>query len=66
MDTDVWPNALIDLPALQAATTPPAYLQQVLAQNLTIYGPMLPLLRQYIPEPQVLKDMGITESQFYN
>ena len=45
---------------------PPAFLQQVLAQNLLIYGPMLPLLRQYIPEPQVLIDMGITESQFYN
>jgi MYXO-CTERM domain-containing protein len=27
---------------------------------------MLPLLRKYIPEPQVLIDMGISESQFYN
>ena len=36
------------------------------AQSLLTYGPMLPLLRQYIPEPQVLIDMGISESQFYN
>ena len=66
MDAALWPNAQINLPALEAATTPPAYLQQVINQNLLIYGPMLPLLRQYIPEPQVLVDMGITESQFYN
>jgi MYXO-CTERM domain-containing protein len=66
MSGTLWPNPIINLPALQAATTPPAYLQQVLAQNLLIYGPMLPLLRKYIPEPQVLVDMGISESQFYN
>ena len=66
MDAALWPATSINLPALQAATTPPAYVQQVLAQNLLIYGPMLPLLRQYIPEPQVLIDMGIPESQFYN
>src|SRR5262249_21831656 len=66
MDGMLWPNAAINLPALQAATTPPAYLQQVLQQGLLTYGPMLPLLRTYIPEPQILIDMGITESQFYN
>jgi MYXO-CTERM domain-containing protein len=66
MDQLLWPNTAINLAALQAATTPPAYLQQVLAQGLLNFGPMLPLLRTYIPEPQVLIDMGITESQFYN
>jgi hypothetical protein len=66
MDAAYWPNAQISLATLQVQTTPPAYLQQVIAQNLMLYGPMLPLLRQYIPEPQVLIDMGITESQFYN
>ncbi len=66
MDAALWPSPIINLPALEATTTPPAFLQQVIAQNLLIYGPMLPLLRQYIPEPQVLIDMGITESQFYN
>jgi len=66
MDSALWPNPQLNLSTLQAATTPPAYLQQVIAQNLMIYSPMLPLLRQYIPEPQVLVDMGITESQFYN
>jgi uncharacterized protein DUF2330 len=66
MDAVLWPNASFDLGALQAAATPPEFLQQVLAQGLLSYGPMLPLLRTYIPEPQVLIDMGITESQFYN
>jgi MYXO-CTERM domain-containing protein len=66
MDAAVWPNAVINVQALRDATTPPMFLQQVLAQNLLIYGPTLPLLRQYIPEPQILVDMGIGESQFYN
>jgi hypothetical protein len=66
MDKALWPNARINLDALRAATTPPAYLQQVVAQGLTAYGPMLGLLEKYIPEPQVLKDMGITEANFYN
>ena len=57
---------VINLPTLRAATTPPAFLQLVLQQGLLSYGPMLPLLRKYIPEPQVLIDMGISESQFYN
>ena len=29
MDASLWPNPLINLPMLQAATTPPAFLQQV-------------------------------------
>jgi MYXO-CTERM domain-containing protein len=66
MDRMLWPNAAINLDALQTATTPPAFLQQVQAQGLLSFGPMLPLLRTYIPEPQVLVDMGVTESQFYN
>jgi MYXO-CTERM domain-containing protein len=66
MDGLLWPNAAINLAALQAAATPPEYLLQVQAQGLLQFGQMLPLLRTYIPEPQVLIDMGITESQFYN
>jgi MYXO-CTERM domain-containing protein len=66
MDTQLWPNSAINLPALEAATTPPAYLQQVQAQGLLTFGPMLPILHARIPEPQVLIDMGVTESQFYN
>jgi MYXO-CTERM domain-containing protein len=65
MDSQLWPSP-INLSMLESATTPPAYLQQVLAQGLLNFGPMLPLLRTYIPEPQVLIDMGISESQFYN
>jgi MYXO-CTERM domain-containing protein len=66
MNGMLWPNAAINLTALQAAGTPPAYLQQVLAQGLLQFGQMLPLLRTYIPEPQALIDMGISESTFYN
>jgi MYXO-CTERM domain-containing protein len=66
MDAQLWPNPAIDVAALRGATTPPLYLQLVLQQGLLSYGPMLPLLRTYIPEPQVLVDMGVTESQFYN
>ena len=66
MANQLWPNTVISLPALRAATTPPVFLQLVLQQSLLTYGPMLPLLRKYIPEPQVLINMGITESQFYN
>jgi len=66
MANQLWPNTVISLPALRAATTPPTFLQLVLQQSLLTYGPMLPLLRKYIPEPQVLINMGITESQFYN
>ncbi|HEY7374399.1 MAG TPA: DUF2330 domain-containing protein [Polyangia bacterium] len=62
----LWPNTAINLTLLQTAGTPPAYLQQVVGQGLMQYGQMLPLLRTYIPEPQVLIDMGITESTFYN
>jgi hypothetical protein len=66
MNNALWPNNLINLPALRAATTPPTFLQLVIQQGLLTYGPMLPLLRKYIPEPQALIDAGITESQFYN
>ncbi|HMF41350.1 MAG TPA: DUF2330 domain-containing protein [Polyangia bacterium] len=66
MDNLLWPNPSINLATLQAATTPPAYLQLVVQQNLLSFGQMLPLLRTYIPEPQVLIDMGISESTFYN
>jgi hypothetical protein len=66
MDQALWPNGRINLDALRAATTPPLYLQQVVAQGLTAYAPMLALLEKYIPEPQILIDMGITEANFYN
>jgi MYXO-CTERM domain-containing protein len=66
MDNALWPNPTLNLANLRASPTPPTFLQQVLQQGLLSYGPMLPLLRKYIPEPQVLIDMGISESQFYN
>ena len=66
MANALWPNPVINLTPLRSATTPPAFLQLVIQQGLLSYGPMLPLLRKYIPEPQELIDAGISESQFYN
>jgi MYXO-CTERM domain-containing protein len=65
MDSQLWTESRYQLGLLRAATTPPAYLQQVAAQGLTMFSQLLPLLRQYIPMPQKLKDMGIPEAQFY-
>lgn len=61
----VYSNGQFNLAALQAAMTPPAYVQQVIAMGLANDPQMLPLLVKFIPMPQAVKDMGVTESQFY-
>ncbi|MES1204759.1 MAG: DUF2330 domain-containing protein [Pseudomonadota bacterium] len=61
----VYTNGQFNVAALQAAMTPPAYVQQVIAMGLSSDPQTLPLLAKYIPMPQAVKDMGITESQFY-
>ena len=66
LDNTLWPNSAINLTTLQSAATPPAFLQLIQSQGLLQFGPTLPILRTHIPLPQVLEDMGITESQFYN
>jgi MYXO-CTERM domain-containing protein len=65
LDRALWPNPQINLALLRVNATPPEFLQMLVAQGLTSYGQTLPLLRVYIPEPQVLKDMGVSEAQFY-
>ena len=65
MDRALWPDPRINLAVLRTMATPPEFLQTLVAQGLTTYGQTLPLLRVYIPEPQVLKDMGVPEAQFY-
>jgi MYXO-CTERM domain-containing protein len=66
LDRALWPNASINLDSLRAQTEPPGYLQALVNQRLTTYAPLLSLLRVYIPEPQVIKDMGIPEALFYS
>jgi MYXO-CTERM domain-containing protein len=62
----VYRNGQFNMAALQQAQTPPAYVQQLISMGLTSDPLMLPLLAKYIPMPDALKTMGVTESQFYN
>jgi MYXO-CTERM domain-containing protein len=66
MDRALWPDPLINLAQLRVMTTPPAFLQTLVAEGLTMFGQTLPLLRVYIPIPAVLKDMGVQEREFYS
>ena len=61
----VYTNGQFNLDALRAAMIPPTYVQQVIAMGLSSDPQMLPLLAKYIPMPQAVKDMNVTESQFY-
>ena len=61
----VYVNGQINLTALRTAMTPPAYVQQLISMGLTTDTLMLPLLAQYIPMPDAVKAMGVTDSQFY-
>ncbi len=61
----VYVNGQYNLATLQAAMTPPAYVQQVISMGLSSDAQMLPLLSQYIPMPDAVRAMGVTESQFY-
>ena len=45
--------------------TPPVYVQQLIAMGLSSDPLMLGLLAQYIPMPDAVKTMGITDSAFY-
>jgi MYXO-CTERM domain-containing protein len=65
MDGQIYQNGRFDLAALRASATPPVYLQQVVNQRLTAFAQTLGVLRANIPEPQSLKDRGVTEAQFY-
>lgn len=61
----VYTNGQFNLSLLESAMTPPLYVQQVINMGLSSDPQMLPLLAKYIPMPQAVKDMKVTESQFY-
>jgi hypothetical protein len=61
----VYTNGQFNLAALMAAMTPPAYVQQLLAMGLGNDTLTLPLLAKFIPMPEAVKQMGLSESQFY-
>ena len=47
------------------AMTPPVYVQAVISMGLGSDPLMLPLLAKYIPMPDAVKAMGVTEQTFY-
>jgi len=61
----LWSPSRFDLTALQAAQTPPVYVQALINLGLANNAQVLPLLDMYIPMPDELKAMGLTDAQFY-
>ncbi len=61
----LWSPGRFDLSGLQAAQTPPAYIQALLGLGLAGNPQVLPLLDMYIPMPDAVKAMGISDAQFY-
>jgi hypothetical protein len=62
----LWSPGRFNLDTLKAAMTPPAYVQLVLSMGLASDPQTLPLLEQYIPMPDAVRALGITDSQFYS
>jgi MYXO-CTERM domain-containing protein len=52
--------------AIQAAKTPPEALDRIGQQPFPRDATLLEILRRQIPEPAVLKNMGVMERDFYN
>ena len=50
---------------LRAAMTPPVYVQTLITLGLANDPLTLPLLAEYIPMPAAVREMGVTDSQFY-
>lgn len=63
--TLVYANDQINLTTLRMAMTPPVYVQAVISMGLASDPLMLPLLAKYIPMPDAVRAMGVTEQQFY-
>jgi uncharacterized membrane protein YgcG len=61
----LWSAQRFDLTTLRAAQTPPVYVQALVNLGLANDPQMLPLLSQFIPMPEAVKSMGITDRQFY-
>jgi MYXO-CTERM domain-containing protein len=66
MDNQLYVANRYNLTALQAATTPPAYLNQLASQGFPRDAALLAFLEQYIPEPADLVASGVSEQSFYN
>jgi MYXO-CTERM domain-containing protein len=63
----VYMNGQFNVATLRAAMTPPAYLSALTSMNgLANDTLMLPLLARYIPMPDAVKAMGITDAMFYS
>jgi MYXO-CTERM domain-containing protein len=63
--SQVYMNGVIDVDALGKAMTPPQYLQLLVQMGLANDPLTLPLLAKYIPMPDAMKAMNVTEAQFY-
>ncbi|MES1172185.1 MAG: DUF2330 domain-containing protein [Bacteroidota bacterium] len=61
----LWFEGQFNVAALQAAMTPPNYVQVLTAQGLANDTQTLPLLAKHIPMPAAVKAMGIADAQFY-
>jgi MYXO-CTERM domain-containing protein len=61
----LWTEGQYNLTALQAAMTPPAYVQALVGMGLANDSQTLVLLAKHIPMPAAVKAMGISDSAFY-
>ncbi len=61
----VFANGQINLDVLGQAMTPPAYVQALISMGLAGDPLVLGLLDQYLPMPDAVKKMGVTDVQFY-
>jgi hypothetical protein len=55
-----------DLSRLATLSSPPDVLDEIARLGLPRDSALLEILRKHIPEPQVYRDMGISETTFYN
>jgi MYXO-CTERM domain-containing protein len=62
----IYQNGQINLTTLRTAMTPPVYVQQLISMGLANDPLTLPLLAKYIPMPDAVKAMNITDNAFYN
>jgi hypothetical protein len=60
------PVLVVDLTRLRTVTRAPDALDEIMRAGLAGDTTLLGILRQHIPQPQALKDMGIPENAFYN
>ena len=61
----VYANGQINLTTLAMAMTPPVYVQALVSMGLANDPLMLPLLAKYIPMPDAVKAMGVSDVTFY-